>query len=153
MNLGRRGAPTGNDNAAKARENKPDGRKVCFGNNAAYLAARIRRDAPEIADRMHEFGSTAAAARAAGIPVPKPTRLTLGNPETVARRLIEHGEDYARAVAQSATWLKGSPRSNAARTLRPVFHASSAQKNVASDLISGMSAAALHTVQPQRRGW
>jgi hypothetical protein len=36
-------------------------------NNVSYLTARLQRDAPEIAARLGEFGSVAAAARAAGI--------------------------------------------------------------------------------------
>ena len=100
MELGRHGGPR----PIQSRNEQPDGHKVAqYGTGRTYLAGRLRREAPEIADRMHEFGSAAAAARAAGIPVPKPERGTLGNPETVARRIVERGPDYARAVAQSAT--------------------------------------------------
>ena len=68
------------------------------GTSSAYLAARIKREAPEIAARIHEFDSMAAAARAAGIKVPKPKRITLGDPAAHAAAIRAMGDDYARAV-------------------------------------------------------
>ena len=78
----------------------PDGHEVLkvHGTSSAYLAARIKREAPEIAARIHEFGSMAAAARAAGIKVPKPKRITLGDPAAPAAAIRAMGDDYVRAV-------------------------------------------------------
>lgn len=49
------------------------------GWNPEYLAARIKRDAPEIADRIEDFPSIKAAARAAGI-------IKTETPMTIIRR-------------------------------------------------------------------
>lgn len=78
--------------------------------NAAYLTARIKRDAPEIAARLHDFDSVAEAARAAGIP--QTVRITLGDPQKLAQRIADKGPDYARAVAEAldALLLKPSDR-------------------------------------------
>lgn len=58
---------------------------VVRGTSSTYLAARIKRDAPEIAARIEDFPSISAAAKAAGIP--HQDRIVLGNPETVADRI------------------------------------------------------------------
>ncbi len=58
-------------------ESRPDiVRSTQFGNKAEYLAARIKRDHPEIASRLAqgEFKSVRAAAIEAGI-VKSPTKL------------------------------------------------------------------------------
>jgi hypothetical protein len=77
-----------------------DGTLTSRGATPAYLAARLRRDAPDIAARISDFPSVRAAAKEAGI-VRKQAQVTLGKPETVARRLIQQGDDYARAVIQA----------------------------------------------------
>ncbi len=78
----------------------PDDRKVLetHGIGSAYLAARVRRDAPEVAARIGEFTSIAAAAREAGIPVPKPDRVVLDKPDAAAERTAAKGDDYALAI-------------------------------------------------------
>jgi hypothetical protein len=45
----------------------------------------------------------ADAAREAGIPVPQPERVTLGKPAAVARRILDKGEGYARAIVDAIT--------------------------------------------------
>lgn len=59
-------APKGNDNAAKARGYKGNGMTIDCETSTAYLAARINRDRPDIAARTNDFGSMAAATKAAG---------------------------------------------------------------------------------------
>ena len=62
------------------------GRNSCYnvtpserGNSAAYLARRLRRDAPVFADALarREYPSVQAACRAAGIVVPRSLEITL----------------------------------------------------------------------------
>ncbi|MDO9712374.1 hypothetical protein [Paracraurococcus lichenis] len=103
VKLGKRGGQPGNDNAAKVRKDRPDGQRApAYGTSAAYLKARIERDAPEIAARIHEYPSVAAAARAAGITVAKSDRVSLGEPADAAARIVEtKGTDYARALADA----------------------------------------------------
>lgn len=73
--LGRRGAPKGNRNAAKNGE-KNKGDDITFvsrgSTGAAYLRARLQRDAPAVLKRLDagEFTSVRAAAVAAGIVKP-----------------------------------------------------------------------------------
>jgi hypothetical protein len=71
------------------------------GTSAAHRVSKLKRDAPEFAARLAagEFRSVRAAERAAGMRVSH--TVGLGRPETVARRLIEHSPDYARAVVQA----------------------------------------------------
>ena len=85
--LAKPGAPAGNTNAAKGKENKGD--NVTFeserGNQASYLARRLLRDAPEVFARLEagEFPSVRQAAIAAGI-VKVPTAIEKAA-EVVAR--------------------------------------------------------------------
>lgn len=75
------------------------------GPTSEYLVARIKRDRPDIADRMikGEFKSVNAAARESGIRV-NPT-IRLGSPQTVADAIVRlMGEEYA--VALVATFRK-----------------------------------------------
>ena len=70
-------------------------RKLALGGNRTdYLTARIARDRPDIWERMKlgEFDSVAAAAREAGIPLPKPRRTVSlsNNVDRVANRLRQH---------------------------------------------------------------
>ncbi len=51
--LGKRGAPKGNANAAKERENK--GNNITFvdrGTSASYTQARLKRDRPDLAEKV-----------------------------------------------------------------------------------------------------
>jgi hypothetical protein len=90
------GAPKGNKNASKAEDkNNPDNIRVESvgdkgGTSAEYLASRLRRDHPAIADRLAagEFKSVRAAARAAGIVKPE-------SPETRAARSMNASFDLA----------------------------------------------------------
>ena len=90
----------------------PNGHEILkvHGTSSAYLAARIKREAPEIAARIHEFTSMAAAARAAGIKVSQPKRVTLGDPAALAAAIRALGDDYARAVVDA---LEAKPRHDA----------------------------------------
>jgi hypothetical protein len=72
-----RGAPKGNKNAAKDKpeENKPDNVRIeGYGNQTDYLAARLRRDHPEVEFDEAVRGSVRAAAKSVGIVKP-PDRL------------------------------------------------------------------------------
>jgi hypothetical protein len=75
--LASRGAPKGNKNAAKERDNKPCDAKFVYG-SVDYWRARLARDAPEALaafERGEEgYGSIRATAIAAGILKP-PTPL------------------------------------------------------------------------------
>jgi len=78
------GAPKGNQNRARAIKGsdttiEPEPPKA--GRGASYLAARIKRDAPDVAARAEagEFKSMAAAAREAGVLPPKPVGAPKGN--------------------------------------------------------------------------
>ena len=64
-----------------------------FGNSAAYLVAKLKRDAPEFAERLAagEFKSARAAARAAGFKVDTP-------PLTLARRAWKRMSANERAT-------------------------------------------------------
>jgi hypothetical protein len=62
--LGRRG---GDRRSQQARADQGTENTLIRGGNPKYLAARLRRDAPEIAARLGDFGSVHAAAKAAGI--------------------------------------------------------------------------------------
>ena len=67
--------------------------------NSEYLVARIKRDRPDIADRMvkGEFSSVNEAARQAGITV-RPT-VKLGDPKTVASSIARlQGQEYVSAL-------------------------------------------------------
>jgi hypothetical protein len=70
--LGKQGAPEGNNNAAKNRENKPDNIRIVsrdYGTSSTYLRARLERDHPDIAAARArgEYKSDRAAGIAAGI--------------------------------------------------------------------------------------
>jgi hypothetical protein len=69
--LGERGAPDGNDNAAK---NKPYARKVCFdpsyGNNQSYLLKRIKAQDEDVLSEIGDnkkYKTVHEAAKALGI--------------------------------------------------------------------------------------
>ena len=60
------------------------------GTSAVYLTARLRRDCPDIADRLDagEFPSVRAAALEAGIV--KPSFQCPTDPDKAARRILRH---------------------------------------------------------------
>lgn len=75
-------------------------RPISEGTTSEYLVARIKRDRPDIAERIlnGEFKSVSDAAREAGIPV-HPT-VKLGKPETLADAIIRlMGREYASTLA------------------------------------------------------
>lgn len=80
--LGKQGAPLGNDNAKKDRENKPRNTKF-ESDTASYAVARLRRDAPELADAVKrgELSANAAAIQAG---FRKPTWTAPADPERLA---------------------------------------------------------------------
>ena len=72
------------------------------GLTSEYLVARIKRDRPDIADRMvkGEFSSVNEAARQAGITV-RPT-VKLGDPKTVASSIARlQGQEYVIALIEA----------------------------------------------------
>ena len=76
---------------------------------SAYLTARIARDRPDIWERMRlgEFESVAAAAREAGIKMPKPRRaVTLGdNVERAAIFVVIGAVLFLWGLATGTGWL------------------------------------------------
>jgi hypothetical protein len=74
VELGKRGAPKGNKNAAKVQDeeaipisdlgqNKPSNRSIVFGTGFAYTLARLKRDRPDLAAQV-ETGKLSANAAA-----------------------------------------------------------------------------------------
>jgi hypothetical protein len=80
----------GDRRSEQAREDQPSDRSLKYGENAAYLQARLRRDAPAVADALErgEFKSARAAAIEAGIITSFPS-LRLKSPAPTARKLLE----------------------------------------------------------------
>jgi hypothetical protein len=72
------------------------------GNSTAYLLRRIARKSPETlaAYEAGKFSTVRQAARAAGIP-DEVRRVSLGDPERLAEKVLGMGRDYAEAVAQA----------------------------------------------------
>lgn len=79
----------GDRRSAQARENQVDHINLKGGTQAAYLQARLRRDAPEVADALErgEIKSARAAAIEAGIITPFPS-LQLKDPAPTAQKLL-----------------------------------------------------------------
>jgi hypothetical protein len=76
----------------KGQEIKPTDSRFKYGSNPDYLKARIRRDAPEVADALDrgEFKSARAAAIEAGIIKPVPTIRLVSDIRVVAAKLCQH---------------------------------------------------------------
>ena len=79
----------GDRRSARVREDQPSDRSLKYGENTAYLQARLRRDAPEVADALErgEIKSARAAAIEAGIITPFPS-LQLKDPAPTAQKLL-----------------------------------------------------------------
>ena len=100
MELGKRGRP-------KRGEEKGDGITFSRGSTGAdYLAARIRRDAPEIAARMGEFGRACRAVSHAVPPPPSPR-----SRRTSTRVLY----GVSQLTAPARAWAQSPPRSGRTR--------------------------------------
>lgn len=76
----------------KGQEVKPTDGRFKYGSNPDYLTARIRRDAPEVAEALDrgEFKSARAAAIEAGIIKPVPTIRLVSDIRVVAAKLCQH---------------------------------------------------------------
>ena len=76
----------------KGQEVKPTDGRFKYGSNPDYLTARIRRDAPEVAEALDrgEFKSARAAAIEAGIIKPVPTIRLVADLNVVAAKLCQH---------------------------------------------------------------
>jgi hypothetical protein len=82
----------GDRRSPQAKENQADIVSMKHGNQAAYLQARLRRDAPEVADALErgEHHSVRAAAIEAGIIKPVPTVRLVDDMAVVAGKLCQH---------------------------------------------------------------
>lgn len=79
------------------------------GRSSEYLIARIKRDRPDIADRIlkGEFESVNEAAREAGISV-RPT-VKLGDPQSVALSILRlQGQQYAESLIEALKQAVGN---------------------------------------------
>lgn len=88
----------------KGQEVKPTDGRFKYGSNPDYLTARIRRDAPEVAEALDrgEFKSARAAAIEAGIIKPVPTIRLVSDIRVIAAKLCQHltpEQRYALAEA------------------------------------------------------
>jgi len=79
----------GDRRSEQAREDQADNISLKHGTQAAYLQARLSRDAPELADALKrgEFRSARAAAVEAGIITPFPS-IQLKDPVPTAQKLL-----------------------------------------------------------------
>ena len=79
----------GDRRSTQAKGGQPSDRRLKYGENTAYLQARLRRDAPELADALDrgEIKSARAAAIEAGIITPFPS-LQLKEPIPTAQKLL-----------------------------------------------------------------
>lgn len=73
------------------KEKHYDGNVFQQGNSSEYVTARLKRDAPEIADALArgEFLSVRAAGIAAGFVKPSPPSLQLKEPAPTAQKLLD----------------------------------------------------------------
>lgn len=85
--IGRHG---GDRRSARVKGDQPDIVSLKHGNQAAYLKARLRRDAPELADALDrgEIKSVRSAAIAAGIITSFPS-IALKDPAHAAQRMLD----------------------------------------------------------------
>ena len=80
------------EEALKARQDQPSDRSMKYGENTAYLKARLERDCPEVAAALDrgEHRSVRAAAIEAGIIKPVPTVRVTADMAAVASKLCQH---------------------------------------------------------------
>lgn len=101
------GSHGGDRRSAQAREDQPTGSRLKYGGNPDYLQARLRRDAPEVADALErgEFKSARAAAIEAGIITPLPS-LQLKEPAPTAQKLLaKKGKEWCLALMEELSEL------------------------------------------------
>jgi len=86
------GSHGGDRRSPQAMQDQADIVNLKGGNQAAYIRARLRRDAPEVADALErgEFKSARAAAIEAGIIKPVPTVRLVADMAAVAGKLCQH---------------------------------------------------------------
>lgn len=86
------GSHGGDRRSAQVRKDQADIISLKHGTQSAYLQARLRRDAPEVADALErgEFKSARAAAIEAGIIKPVPTVRLVADMAAVAGKLCQH---------------------------------------------------------------
>lgn len=86
------GSHGGDRRSAKAMQDQGSDHNLEIGRGTAYLQARLRRDAPEVADALErgEFKSARAAAIEAGIIKPVPTVRLVADMAAVAGKLCQH---------------------------------------------------------------
>jgi hypothetical protein len=77
------------EEALKARQDQPSDRSMKYGENTAYLKARLERDCPEVAAALDrgEIKNARTAAIEAGIITPFPS-LRLKDPAPTAQKLL-----------------------------------------------------------------
>jgi len=82
----------GDRRSPQAKEDQGSDHNLEIGRGAAYLQARLRRDAPEVADALErgEHRSVRAAAIEAGIIKPVPTVRLVADMAAVAGKLCQH---------------------------------------------------------------
>jgi hypothetical protein len=88
--------------------NRYDGNVSQRGNSAEYVAARLKRDAPDIAEALArgEFPSAFAAGIAAGFIKPSPPSLQLKEPVPTARKLLEKkGKEWCLQLLEELSEL------------------------------------------------
>jgi len=86
------GSHGGDRRSPQAMQDQGTGSTLKRGGNPGYLQARLRRDAPEVADALErgEFKSARAAAIKAGIIKPVPTVRLVADMAAVAGKLCQH---------------------------------------------------------------
>jgi len=98
----------GDRRSVQARENQGDIVPLKHrSNSAAYLKARLRRDAPELADALNrgEIKSVRAAEIEAGIIIPFPA-LQLKDPESTAQKLLtKKGKEWCLLLLEELSAL------------------------------------------------
>jgi hypothetical protein len=106
------GSHGGDRRSAQAREDQGDNGTLKRGSNsAAYLQARLRRDAPEVADALErgEIKSARAAAIEAGIITPLPS-LQLKDPAPTAQKLLaKKGKAWCLQLLEELSGLLEEP--------------------------------------------
>ena len=90
------GSHGGDRRSEQARQDQSSDHNLEIGRGAAYLKARLRRDAPELAKALErgQFRSVRAAAIEAGIIKPVPTIRLVDDPAKVAAAIRKHLSAY-----------------------------------------------------------
>lgn len=92
--------------------NRYDGNVSQRGNSVEYVAARLKRDASDLADALvrGEFPSARAAGIAAGFIKPSPPSLQLKEPVSTARKLLDkQGREWCLQLLEELSELVLSP--------------------------------------------